>query len=231
MTPDPERRPASRPGRTVVAVLALLVLASVALAALPASGAGSVVSQATAAGNATVELAPANASVAPNETATFEVRVADADGRVAAYDVAIELADPDVASITGIEPAGDPGISNATIAPDNASAAVVAALANASRTGPTTIASVTVAGVEPGTTRLSLSVPALGNASGAPYRVAGTDGASLVVEDAGATGTPPATAADSTTAGSATTTGSGPGFGVATVLGGFLAVFALSRRG
>jgi hypothetical protein len=118
-----------------------------------------------------------------SETVTVDVVVTAADGGVGAQDLTVELSDPTVASITGAEASGDPGLETVEVADDGSSVRVRAALMNTSDSGTVTLATVTVRGESAGETRLSPSVNELGDESGVAYETE-TDGANLTVEPA-----------------------------------------------
>lgn len=141
-------------GWTLLAVLLVLAAATTA----------------SAAGETTVRLA-AEDRVTVSGTTTVDIVVDAADGGVGAYNVTLAIADPTTAEVVGVELHGDPAEQTArtAVAADGSSATAVAALADTNDTGSVPIVTVTLRGVEAGTTDLDLTVTALGDEQGHSY--------------------------------------------------------------
>lgn len=131
----------------------------------------------------TVELVgdDANGQIAAGDTVTYDVVVTDAFGGVGAYSLSVDVSNGTVASVdSGVATdASGEGLTDTTIT--DSSATIEAALLDTNDTGSVSIASVTVVGVGPGTTDVTLNVTALGNESGQSYTVESTTDASLEV--------------------------------------------------
>ncbi|PSP89003.1 hypothetical protein BRC90_06075 [Halobacteriales archaeon QS_4_69_34] len=137
------------------------------------------------AGSAAVGLEPADATVASGESATYEIGVESAGGGVGALEATVALDDPSVASIGEVELAGNPPLNQTNVTDDGSAATIdVAYLGNALADDPdgVTVATVTVAGEQAGTSPVALSVSALGDAQGEIYGVNETTDASVTVE-------------------------------------------------
>jgi hypothetical protein len=137
------------------------------------------------AGSAAVGLEPTDATVASGESATYEIVVDGADGGVGALEATVALDDPSVASISEVELAGNPPLNQTNVTDDGSAATIdVAYLGNALADDPdgVTVATVTVAGEQAGTSPVALSVSALGDAQGEIYGVNETTDASVTVE-------------------------------------------------
>lgn len=145
-----------------------------------------------AANATTLQVAASADRVTVSETTTVEVRVSDVDGGVGAYELAVGLSDPSVASIADVELVGDPGLRTVSVADDGSRADLKAALLDTADAGDVTVARVTLSGVAPGTTDVSVSVSALGAEDGSAYAV---DGRSASVTVAESTPTPAPTPA------------------------------------
>jgi hypothetical protein len=135
-------------------------------------------------GETTVSLEPADQTSAVGVTTTYDVVVDDAAGGVGAGEIAVTVDDDDVAEITGVDV-----IDGATVEKEIAGSFAEFDYfgADTDQTGPVTVATVTVEGVDDGTTDLSIG-PANGNGevlvfdeSGTGYDVTGTNGATLEV--------------------------------------------------
>lgn len=134
-----------------------------------------------AAGSTAVELSPDEATVDIGNTTTFDTVVTNADGGVGAYELTVELGEPDAAQITDVTRLGDPGIGTAEVASDGSSADIEAGLMDTTDTGSVTIARVTVEGEANGTSAIQLAVRALGDEEGASYDVTETRDAVLTI--------------------------------------------------
>jgi PKD repeat protein len=99
-----------------------------------------------------VEIAPADATVAPGGTRTFEVRVPEIEGGFDTGDFDITLSDPSVATFTSATIAGDPQVAAVDTSADSVEFAFVGT--DTSVTGNATVASVTVRATEEGSTAL-----------------------------------------------------------------------------
>lgn len=132
-----------------------------------------------------VRLEPSNGQAAVGGTTEFDLVVANANGGVGAYDATVSVADVGIGEITDVELKGNPAgqTSDVSIAGDGSSASISAALMDTADTGNVTVATLTVTGVAPGTTDLSVDVGALGDEAGTSYTVTGTSGATLTVTE------------------------------------------------
>ena len=128
-----------------------------------------------------VRLEPASGTIGTGGTTTFDVVVANASGGVGAHNTTVSVADPTVARITDVQLAGAPGVQDVTVAGDNASVDIDAALMDTNDTGPVAVATVTIEANASGTTAVDLAVSALGNETGTDYVVNDTASASLTV--------------------------------------------------
>jgi hypothetical protein len=144
----------------------------------------------------TVQLDASTDRVAVSETTTVRVVVDDVDGGVGAYDLVVGLSDPSVATITDVRLVGDPGLQTVNVSSNGSRARLNAALLDTDDAGTVTIATVTLSGVAPGTTDVSLSVSALGAEDGSRYPVESRS-ASVTVADATTTPADTAGGADS----------------------------------
>jgi hypothetical protein len=204
----------ARPGRRA-ALLALAVLGCLALAA-----------PATAAGDTGVAVSPEPTTVERGANATVDVVVTDAAGGVGAYNLTVSVGNASVARIAAVEPGGDPGLTDASVAPDGSTATVQAALANTSDEGRVPIASVTLTGANAGTISLSVSIHTLGDEQGTAYDVTAVPDGRVTVPDGNSA------AADATTdpadAPAPSTDGERSGDSVPVSLLGFGAVVVLA---
>ncbi|QLG27267.1 hypothetical protein HUG10_06780 [Halorarum halophilum] len=137
----------------------------------------------SAAGSTTVSLHAAGSTVEEGETTTIDVVVDNADGGVGTYNATVAVDDPDVASITDVELAGDPGLDEVEIADDGSKVSIRAALMNTTDAGAVTIATITLAGDADGSSDVSLSVATLGDEEGRAYSVSETRGSSVAVSE------------------------------------------------
>ena len=160
--------------RTVVTLIALALLVSLATPL------------AAAAGGTTVSVTPTEDSVDVGQSTTFEVVVDDADGGVGAAEIRVALDDASVAEITDVTVLGS-GSTATSFADDGSYVDVEYAFRDTADTGSVTVLEVTVDGLSEGSTAVSLA-PAAGNSavllfdeSGTGYDVTGTSGATLDV--------------------------------------------------
>jgi hypothetical protein len=131
---------------------------------------------------ALVQISAADDRIDVSGTTTVDVVVENVDGGVGAYNLTVELSDPDVASITDVELVGGPQLQQVDVQSDGARANLTAALLDTADSGSVTVASVALSGEALGTTNVTVSVNALGNESGTPYE-ATTQAGSLTVVD------------------------------------------------
>ncbi|WP_435074549.1 PKD domain-containing protein [Halorubrum sp. HHNYT27] len=124
--------------------LTLLVVAMVALSAT-AGFAG-------AASTTDLTVSTTDDTIAPGETTTVEIAVANADGGVGAAELGVELSDPGVGTITDVTIPNEPGNTDNNITGGGAAADVKYAFADSADTGAVTIVEVTVQGASAGTT-------------------------------------------------------------------------------
>ncbi|MDS0300840.1 hypothetical protein NDI76_18995 [Halogeometricum sp. S1BR25-6] len=165
----------SAAGRLVRIVAVAFVLLAVVSASATAT-----------AGVTTVRVDAATERMAVSETTTVHLVVDGVDGGVGAYDLAVGLSDSSVATITDVTLLGEPKLHTVEVAQDGASADLKAALMDTDDAGPVTVAAVTLSGVAPGTTDVSVSVSALGDEDGSPYPT-DVSAASVTVDAVGAT--------------------------------------------
>ncbi|MDS0295605.1 hypothetical protein [Halogeometricum luteum] len=156
---------------TAVAFVLLTVLSAPAVAGAEAA--------------TTVRVDAATERVAVSETTTVHLVVDGVDGGVGAYDLGIALSDPSVATISDVRLVGEPRLNTVEVAEDGSSADLKAALMDTDDTGRVAIAAVTLSGVAPGTTDVSVSVSALGAEDGSRYPTE-VDAASVTVDAVGA---------------------------------------------
>ena len=129
--------------------LTLLVAVAVALSAT-AGFAG-------AATTTDLTVSTTDGTIAPGETTTVEIAVANADGGVGAAELGVELSDPGVGTITDVTVPNAPGSTDNNVTGGGASADVKYAFANSSETGAVTIVEVTVQGASAGTTAVEIT--------------------------------------------------------------------------
>ncbi|MFC6873782.1 hypothetical protein [Halobellus marinus] len=152
----------------------------------------------TSAGSTSVRLTPTTATIAAGESQEYDIVVSDVDGGVGAVTATISVDDTDVVSIGDVDLNGDPGVETVDVESDGSEVFVRAALMDTDDSGSVTIGTVSVEGVDQGSTDLSLDVESLGNEEGEPYDVGATPGSSLSVEGS-ADATPLAISADEST--------------------------------
>jgi uncharacterized membrane protein len=128
--------------------LTLLVAVAVALSAT-AGFAG-------AAATTDLTVSTTDDTIAPGETTTVEIAVANADGGVGAAELGVELSDPGVGTITDVTIPNSPGNTDNSITGGGAAADVEYAFANSSDTGSVTIVAVTVQAASAGTTDINI---------------------------------------------------------------------------
>jgi hypothetical protein len=164
--------------KLLAVAMAALVVFGGGVAAVPAA-LDNPVQQQQAGPTSPVVTQPGDASVDVGETTTFDVVVSNADGGVGAYNVTVGVADSSVASITDVELGGDPAFTDTFGSGD--ATTVRAAGADTADTGEVSILTVTVEGVENGTTDVTVDVNALGTEAGVNYAVPQATGATLTV--------------------------------------------------
>jgi hypothetical protein len=164
--------------------LSLVLAALVATAMLSGSAA--------AAGPTALTVSADDTTLAPGETTTVTLAIDDANGGVGSADFRVELSDPAVASVTGVQVANDPPSSTTSVDVDSdgAGATVSYALADSSAdTGTVTVATVTLTADAEGSTDLNVvanpGVGALdvGDESGQSYTLTSVGSASITVAD------------------------------------------------
>jgi len=121
----------------MAAVVALSATAGLAVAATTTDLAVSIVDDDT---------------IAPSETTTVEIAVANADGGVGAAELGVELSDPGVAAITDVSIPNAPGSTDNGIIGGGEAADVKYAFANSSDTGEVVIVEVTLTAAASGST-------------------------------------------------------------------------------
>ncbi|MFB6192498.1 MAG: S8 family serine peptidase [Haloarculaceae archaeon] len=130
-----------------------------------------------------VRLEPATRSVRIDGTTTFDVQVTDVDGGVGSYELVVETDDAATARIVAAENRIG-GTERVEPAEDGASVRVGAFAGDTNDTGTVTVATVTVAGVEPGTAGLSVAVESVADEAGEGYALTpATDLASVAVRE------------------------------------------------
>jgi hypothetical protein len=170
-----------------------------------------------AAGDTTVSVTAADATLAPGETTTVTIVVDNADGGVATAQFAAALTDPSVATITDVDFGTNPLLSEDPIfAADGSSVQVGYTLDDTADTGAVTVATVTIEATAAGTTDIVLQDPpdiangllTFGDESGTAYTITSLGSDTITVESATAPGetSVSVTAADATLAPGETTT-------------------------
>jgi hypothetical protein len=143
---------------------------------------------------------PGSVDLSAGQTTTISVVVVGADAGVGAGDVTASVTDPDVVEIATANVTDEPGIGEATVGDDGATAAAEFALRDGRDEAPVRVIELTLRGTSAGSTSLSLSVGSLGDESGNSYAVASVPDTGVTVgEDAasgGGTTTPESTAVD-----------------------------------
>lgn len=119
-------------------------------------------------------------------TTYWNVAFADPDGGVRNATYTVSLSNASVASITGVDSLGSPASESVSIADDRASATVTATGANVTGGnevpyGQATVGRVAVRADSPGDVELSVAVQRARNATGAAYRITGTESSGLTV--------------------------------------------------
>jgi hypothetical protein len=135
-----------------------------------------------------VMLSPTDSEAIVGTTQTYDVVVENADGGVGALEATVSVVDGDVAEITAADLHDSVGSDTSDTTVDGSEATLMAALMDTDDTESVTVGSVTVEGVDPGTTDLTVDVPTLGTEVGAPYEVTGTGDASITVIEVGPVG-------------------------------------------
>jgi PGF-CTERM protein len=131
--------------KMVVVTLGLLLITSI--------GISPVVS---AAGESELVVTPSTSTVETGETTTVDVVVESASGGVGAAEMRVAVDDPDVASISDVSIAGDPGLTDVTASDDGSWMDVKYATADTDDSGSVTVMTVTIEGEADGTTGLSI---------------------------------------------------------------------------
>jgi len=132
-----------------------------------------------------IEVAPEESNTSVGGTTTYTVVVTNATDGVGAYEANVSVANASVGEITAVELLGDPGVSNVTVAADNASVQFSGAIADTNDTGRVGVARVTVRAMNPGETGVTTAVDAVGTESGVGYTITATTGTTLNVSDIG----------------------------------------------
>jgi hypothetical protein len=143
------------------------------------------VEEPTPADEVSVSLEPSESTVGVGGETTLDVVVSGLDGDgVGAFNVTVTSADVDTASITdaSIVAANGGGSTEVTLAGDGSSVQLRAFARDTADSGAVTVATVTVSGVDAGTTDLGLSAEALGDEAGENYEIASTTGATVEVQ-------------------------------------------------
>jgi hypothetical protein len=137
---------------------------------------------ATAATNTSVSATAQNGTASVGETVTFDIAVADVENGISSYEFDAELSDSSVAEIRSVSlqgtSAGDT-LTTVDRSDDNSSVSVAAGAAGHDEGR---IASITVETAATGTTNLSLSGVAIGDAGGDSYTIDSTTPGSLQVQ-------------------------------------------------
>jgi hypothetical protein len=130
-----------------------------------------------------LNLSPSDELVGIDGTATFDVVAQDVDGGVGAYAMSISIGNASVANIDGItlEGVNEESLTDVRYGPGDASITMEAVVLDTGDEGALSLGTLSVNGVEEGTTDVSMSVDALGNEAGESYEVTGVTGASLEV--------------------------------------------------
>lgn len=142
----------------------------------------SAAAPAQAAGTTDVTLEPSSTTVAPGDTTTVDVVVANADAGVGSVAANVSITDPSVANITDVSVAGAPTFDLSTVTEANTTAAIEAsAMDTETDTGQLVVATVTIEATQAGTTDLTLSVASLDDENAEAYSVADAAGATVEV--------------------------------------------------
>jgi len=138
---------------------------------------------AEAAGSTTVALSPASASVETTNSTQYAVVVESADGGVGSLDISVAVADGAVANVSTASITGSGQFETVDRAADNDSVRLTATGMDTADSGAVEVATVTLVGVEAGTTDVSLTVTSLGDENGSAYDVDTTEDATLSVTE------------------------------------------------
>jgi len=222
------------PSGLVALGLAVLVIASASVAATGTA--------------ANPTLSASSETTTVDEQTTVNVTVSEVPDGLSGFNVTLEVADPDVASVVGASVDDDMGLTETAVADDGASVRLKGVDVEdvvQSGDGPVTLATVTLRGDATGSSALTIDADQVDDDDGRRIDPALGD-ASLTVEDGSSdqpttteptsepTTTEPATAEPTavtrTTAGTTTDDGSMPGFGVAVVAVALLGTAAIGAR-
>ena len=222
------------PSGLVALGLAVLVIASASVAATGTA--------------ANPTLSASSETTTVDEQTTVNVTVSEVPDGLSGFNVTLEVADPDVASVVGASVDDDMGLTETAVADDGASVRLKGVDVEdvvQSGDGPVTLATVTLRGDATGSSALTIDAdqvddddgrridPALGDASltvgdGSSDQPTTTEPTSEPTTTEPATAEP--TAVTRTTAGTTTDDGSMPGFGVAVVAVALLGTAAIGAR-
>lgn len=129
-----------------------------------------------------VSVTPESRTVtAVNET-TYDISVAAAAGGIGSYGFTFRSSNPEAATITDIDLAGNPTSQTVDFAADDSSVTVDASGADTDDFDSVTVATVTVSGDAAGSADLTLELSTLENESGVAYNVTAVNNASITVE-------------------------------------------------
>ena len=152
--------------------MVVVVLACVLAAAGPVAG---------TAGDASVRLTAADATVAVGDETAVTVVADGLSGGVGSVELGVDVGDPGVVEVANVTVRGSPDIEEV----DNSDGRVTVDAIGLNRSGPEAVlVRIRAVGREPGRTNLSLTVDALGNRSGSAYDVTLVEAtAAVTVED------------------------------------------------
>lgn len=145
------------------------------------------------AGTATVGFSSSTVTLQPSQTKTVAVVASNVDTDVGAAEFTVSVEGDDSIRIVEATPSGDPGVEDIQIGDDNSSVDARLALLEAPDEAPVQLLVITIESDEPASGSLSVSVSALGSASGGSYSVGATPDASVSVSESASTTTPVST--------------------------------------
>lgn len=128
-----------------------------------------------------VTLQPASPSVGVGEETEWRLVATGVNGSIGAVEAQVRLESTETAKITNVELAGDAGLEQTEIQEDGASAVISGAMMDTNNTGVARIATLTVEGVDSGTTNAVVSVDSLGDVDGNSYDIGSSPSARLSV--------------------------------------------------
>lgn len=132
----------------------------------------------------TADISPDNKEVPINGTSTVDVVINNADNGIGAYEMELSVANADVVEISDMELTNDPLIEDVVINNQNSSVMVEVAMGeNVHEPGNVTVATVTLEGVNDGSTELDFDSVNVADADDTQYTITDTDGSSLTATE------------------------------------------------